>query len=460
MERPLEITVGGPGPYDPAIGTTDCLIPAKKGIDLLIEKRTVGFLKVSETIPLTNGGFRLAAGTFQAGEVYNVFDSGVIYLSGASAYTNGYNYTKVMNALFSRIGWRQPTIAGAPVMNANNLSSRSGRYFGDFHVLNSPNLVKKLIEDPLATDDMINAYLEGLQKAAILRSLNGVFNDRELLETRTDFDRYREQNDRPINHVGTLFVGRRIRPARAMDISVQVDSVALYFESDITFPLYLFQEGKKAPIWNMDVTAIGGEKTLVVLPDVILSYLGSNNIGGAYFIGYFQSDLGAVRAMDETRIGYNIANCYSLEAIESKKVVGETNFDRVIIAGSPWTHGLNVEFSSFRDWTNGIVKKANLFDELIGLSLTVHIVELAVQNVRSNSEERDLKLQLQQLGLWQQLEGVAPGVPDGPKIVGLRDQIARELTRVKQSFYPYFKAINYPDSDHISSDTYLNRLLD
>lgn len=464
MEKPLVITVDGAGPYDPASGTMDCIIPVKRDIDLLIERRTatfsIGFLKPSETIPLSTGGFRLAVGTFQAGDIFNVFDAGVLIATGGSTYTNGYNYVRVIGALFGRIGWRQATISGAPVANVANSTSRSGRYFNDFHALNSLNLVKKLIEDPLATDDDINAYLENLQRAAILRSLNGLFNDRELLEMRSDFSRIREQTDRPINHTGLLFVGRRIRPVAMADVSVQIDSVGLYFEADVTFPLYLFQEGKKTPIWSGNVTAIGKEKTVVDLPDIVLGYLGSNNIGGAYYLGYFQSDLGGVRAIDEARMGYTIANCYSLEAIETVKIIGETNFNRVIITGSPWTHGLNLQFTSFRDWTNWIVKKANLFDELIGLQVTIQIVELAVQNVRSNPEERDMKLQLQQLGLWTQLEGIAPGVPDGPKIAGLRDRVQRELKRVKESFYPCFKAINYPGNDCESRGGYLDRLLD
>jgi hypothetical protein len=444
MEQPIEITIGGAGPYDPAIGATDCLIPSKKGVSLLIEKRNVGYLKASETTPLVAGGFRLAAGTFQAGEIYFVFDSGVQYATSGGTYTNGFNFTQVIAALFGRVGWRQGTITGVPVVSVANLTSRSGRYFD--HPLCSVFNVKKLIEDPAADDAKINAYLENLQRSAILRSLNGVLNEPEFLEVDLDFTRTGETNDRAINN-GTLFVGRRIRVPALPDIAVQIDSVSLLFDRDVTFPLYLFQEGKKAPLWTGDVTAIAYEKTAVNLPEIILGYLGANTMGGAYFLGYFQEDLGAARAIDETRVCWNAGRNWKVETIQSAKVVGETNFTRTLVAGSPYSHGLTLQLTAFKDWTTYIVKKQNLFDELIGLQVTLQIIELCLLNVRSNPEERILKEQLTQLGLWAQLEGISPGVPDSPKIAGLRETIAREVTRVKKSFYPNYKAINYSGDD-------------
>lgn len=447
MEKPIEITVGGAGPYDPAPNQTDCIIPSLKGMDLVVFQRAVGPKKSSEISILSAGGFRLLNGDkFYADDVYFVTPAGVLYATAAGSYSNGFNFNRVIGALFGRIGWRQGTIEGAPVANANNTTARSGRYFNDFHPLCTLKMVKSLMEDPKATDEEINAYLEGLQRSAIMRSLNGVLNEPEFLEVNLDFDRYREQNDQAIVSSG-LFVGRRIRPASLPDIAVQIDSVSLLFDGDVTFPMYLFQEGKKDPMWTGNVTAIANETTVVILPDLILTYLGANHSGGAYYFGYFQDDLGAVKAIDQSRICFNIANNYELENIESQKVEGETNFNRKVIGGSSRSHGLNLQLSAFKDWTTWIVKKQTLFDELIGLQMAISVIELALINVRSNPDERAIKEQLQQLGLWQQLDGVTPGVPDAPKVYSLRDQLNRETARVKKSFYPNFRAINYSSDD-------------
>lgn len=448
MEKPIEITVGGAGPYDPIAGVTDCLIPTKKGMDLLIERRStsparIGFLRSAQYSILTAGGFRLLGGdTMQAGDTLAVFDAGVHYATGSTDYTNGFNQARVMGAMIGRLGWQQGTIADSPVANALNATSRSGRYFNQFHPLCTLSIVKRVLEDPNATDEQINAFLESLQRAAILRSLNGVLNGPEYLEQRLDFDRQREQTDRPITPAG-LFAHRRIRPAALVDVAVQIDSVSLYFDGDITFSLYLFQEGRKAPIWTGNVDAIANEKTLVELPDIILSYLGGNSMGGAYYFGYFQDDLGAVKAIDESRCGFNVANNWCLENMESVKIVGQTDFNRRYISGSPWSHGLNLKLNAFRDWTTYVVQRAALFDELIGLQMAVMIIELALNNVRSNATERILKDQLQAMGLWQQLDGVSPGTPEAPKITSLKDLVNRETARVKKSFIPNHRGINY-----------------
>lgn len=445
MKKPLEITVGGPGPLDPAAGQNLCPIPALKGQDLIISKRSVdqetgGYLKTAEFTVLAAGGFSLPV-NFVAGDVYFVFEGDVLYASGGSTWTNGFNLTRVMAALFGRIGWRQETIAGAPVADADNASSRSGRYFQDFHPLATLFNFKQIQEDKDASDAELNARLESMQRGAIMQALTGVLNAPERLESGLDFIRYGEQNDRAINN-GDLFVGRRITPGRLEDVAIAIEQVSLLFDGDVTFPLYLFQEGRKAPIWTAEVTAIAEEKTVVDLTDVVLNFLSSTHLGGAYYLGYFQQDLGAVRAIDESRIGQGCSNLWTMELIESQRT-GVQTFNRTNIQGSPWSHGLNVRLTAFKDWTNGVAYKAALFDELIGLQISIMFLEKAIYSTRSNPTERILKDQLLTLGVFD-LTGTSPGVPDAPKTEGLRQQIKREIERVRKSFIPNHRAISYP----------------
>lgn len=453
MERPFEITIGGNiiqgnqliGPA-PVAGATDCLIPQAQNRDLVIDQRGVSFKKSTEIQVLAGGGFRLLGGDqFGDTDVWFAFPAGVMTAAESGGYTNGFNLPRIMSALFGRVGWKASTIEGAPVLDVNNTMSRSGRYFNDFHSLNTVHIVKKVMEDNLADDATFNAFVNGLQRGAIMQALNGVLNEPEQLELGMDFDREFETNDRPIPNEGQ-FVGRRITLGRLWDVANQVDCIGLYFDTTVTFTLYLFQEGRQAPIWSQQVNAIANEKTIVQLPDLILSYIGSAALGGRFYLGYFQDDLGAAKAYDESRYGLKDACNWNIELIQSRRV-GGLNFDRKLIAGSPWSHGLNIQLSAFRDWTTKIIKKANLFDELIGLQMTTRIIEMALNNVRMNSEERILKDQLIQLGLFQQMDGVAPGVPDAPKIEGIKSRITREVNRVKKNFYPAFKAINYPSDD-------------
>lgn len=444
MKKPIEITVGGPGPLDPAAGQNLCPIPALKGLDLIISKRsadqeTGGYLKTSEFTVLSGGGFSLP-GNFTAGDVYFVFEGDVLYASGSSSWTNGFNLSRVMAALFGRVGWRQETKDDAPAADADNATSRSGRYFQDFHPLATLYNVKQLQDDPGATEAEINAYLESLQRGAIMQALTGVLNAPERLEAGMDFVREGEQNDAPIPNAGN-FVGRRIRPGRLEDVAIGIDQVALLFDGAVTFPLYLFQEGRRAPIWTADVTTIENEKVVVDIQDLVLNFLSSTHLGGDFYFGYFQDDLGAVKAIDESRIGEGCSNLWTLEFIESQKTGVET-FNRSNIVGSPWSHGLNIRLTAFRDWTNQVLFRAALFDELIGLQMASQILEKAVYATRSNTTERLLKDQLLTMGVFD-LTGTSPGVPDAPKVQGLRDRIEREIRRVKKSFIPNHRAVNY-----------------
>jgi hypothetical protein len=437
--EPIEITVGGPGAFDPAAGSTDCLIPELRGLQLLIEKRNFGPLKAAEFQPLPAGGFRLIA-PFQAGEVYFVFRSGLSYQVEDSGYTNGFQFAKVISALFGRLGWRADTTAGAPVPSADNSLSRSGRYFNDFHALCTLSNIKQILTDPKATDLQINQELEAMQSSVIMRALNGVLNEPELLESGWDFVRDGEQNDRTIENQG-LFVGRRIALAPLEDQALQLDRVGLYFDQDVSFPLHLFREGQAAPLATLQVQAIAWQKTAVDIAGWVLSF--QEGFGAAYYVGYFQNDLGAARAIDESRSGPPEMYSWACELIQAKQT-GAASFDRHIRQGCPWSSGLNLRFSAFRDWTYTITRKAALFDELVGLSTAALIVEKAIHTVRSNSTERALKDQLVSLG-FMDLTGAFPA-PDGPKVTGLRQMIEREAKRVKKSFYNTPRGAVYSNS--------------
>lgn len=450
MQKLIEITVGanitrngvilGPAP---AVGQADCVIPQVAGADLVIWQRGVGPKLANEYSILAGGGFHLLGGDlFGIEDIWFALPAGVLGSDDhVTSYTNGYDYSRVIAALFDRLGWRAGTIEGSPAIEAGNMTSKSGRYFNDFHAILTPYMLKQVLEDPKASDAEFNAFLTGLTRSSILQALNGVVNFPEQLELRSDFDRCGEQNDRPVNNEG-LFVYRRIELARLTDVAVQIDSVGLYFDADVTFPLYLFREGNKAPVWTTEVTALANEKAVVPLPDLVLSYMGANNIGGAFYFGYFQSDLGDARAIDESRIGWNCANHWRIDFMQSRQT-GALEFDRKIYTGSSVSGGINLQLSAFKDWTTLIVKRPNLFDELIGLQMAARVIELALNNVRSNPEERILKDNLIRMGLYQTLDGTVPGVPDAPKIEGIGKRITRELTRVKKAFCPEFRSITY-----------------
>jgi hypothetical protein len=443
MIKPIEIVVGGSGPYDPAAGTSVCNIPIIAGQEVFLEKTGYGTYDYNLYSSLSTGGFQLIGNTFTGGERFYVHLTGLGYGTTSGSYTNGFDFNRVINALFGRLGWKQPDKTGSPVINATNLISKSYRRFNDgsFHALVSIDNIKATMEEAGASDVNLNAHLESLQRAAIMRSLNRVFSDidkPEYIEQGLLFNRL-GQNDQSITNTGQ-FAGYEINVAPDMGIGVQIDSATLLFDQDVTFNLYLFKDGKKSPLSVIQVSAIANEATVVNFSDLVLNYIGSATKGSRFYFGYFQDDLGAARAIQEQICSMNKTRCFSAMPAVSKKNAGEYDFDRNQRSYTVQPYGINLEMSSFRDHTQQIVKKANLFDEVIGLTVAYMTIEQIIYAVRSNVNERILKDELARVGVSLDLTGSAP-LSDSPKIKGLTQRIDEEYKRMRKSFFPKAKPI-------------------
>lgn len=439
MIKPVEIVVGRGGLYDPISGATECPMPAFAGQQLWIEKTGYGPYDYDKYQELSAGGWKLIGGTtFGAnGERWYVHFTGLSYGTGQTSYTNGFNYSQVVSALFGRVGWRQPSISGSPVLNSVNTTSKGGRVYQDFHSLITIANLKAVMEEVAATDSALNAYLEAIQRGIILQCVNGVFNEPEYITQKLLFNRSWNVNDQIVNNSG-YFVGVQLRVPPTPDIAIQIDSVALYFDAAVTFNLYLFNDAVKAPLEVIEVTTVANSQTLVNLSDIVLNYIGGSNLGGSFYIGYFQDDIGSTKAYWEQGCQYS-RDSYYWSYIEANRKPAEYDFDRQNVRRNNVNYGLNLHVSTFRDHTQQIVKKAALFDNVIGLQMAAQVVEKVIYSTRSNGEERILKEAAAQIGAQMDLNGVAP-ISDSPNTTGLKKQISQELSRLKQSFFPKPKA--------------------
>jgi len=437
--KPVEIIVGRGGPYDPIAGTTECPMPAFAGQQLWVEKTGYGPYDYDKYQERSGGGWKLtgAGNTFVINERWFVHFTGLSYGTGQTSYTNGFNYSQVISALFGRVGWRQPTITESPALSSVNTTSKGGRYYQDFHTLITVANLKSVIEEVAATDSSLNTYLEAIQRGIILQCVNGVFNEPEYLSQKLLFNRHWSVNDQLVNNSG-YFVGVQFRVPPTPDIAVQIDSVALYFDSVVTFNLYIYNDAVKAPLAVIEVTTVANSQTLVNLSDVILNYIGGANLGGSFYIGYYQDDIGSAKAYWEQGCEF-VRESYGWTFIEADRKPAEYDFNRQNIRRTSVNYGLNLHVSTFQDHTWQIVKKAGLFDNVIGLQMAAQMVEKIVYSTRSNGTERILKEAAAQINAQLDLNGVA-AISDSPHTTGLKKQISQELARLKESFFPKPKA--------------------
>ncbi|HEY4112192.1 hypothetical protein [Puia sp.] len=433
MRKPILITVGGGGPFDPAPNATDCIVPSLVGQDCWIEKTGYGTYPYDGYQVLSAGGFRLVGGTtFNAGETWYIHQSDLAYGSAGGNRTNGFNLSAIMALLLNRIGWRQSTIPKYAILDSNNQISISLRYFNDFHALCTVPNLRDCQDNPEISNADFNAYLQSLQRSAIARCLNSVFQEPDDLEHVLLYER-NTRIEQAADNTG-LFVGYEIKVGQSFDIAVQIDSVRLYFDQHVTFPLYLFKDGKRSPIWTSTVTATAFEATIVDFSDLVLNYIGPETKGAMFYFGYFQTDLGSARAIREQVEGWNKTLCFCAGAITAPQT-GPLLFNSSLRYITNVPYGLNLEMSSFRDHTAMITKRANVFDNAVGLQMVYNVLEQILYSTRSNDKERILKEGFGSAGVMLELKGAIPA-SDVAKTTGLSQKIETEIARLQKTFFP------------------------
>jgi hypothetical protein len=422
MNQPIEILVGSAG--GPSAGSSLWNYPQIAGQSGYLEKSGFGTMPSTTYEILPGGGVQLLGGlVFASNEVFFWHPTGLAYGTSSTSYTNGFNQAKVISALFGRIGWR----GSVPRVSPTNQLSKSGRYFQDFHALVTTDNVRAVMEEVDASDADFNAHIESLQKSAILRCLNAAFQEREIYESVLLYDR--DENGHRVVNGSNQFVGFEINVPTTANVSVQISSVQLLFDQDVTVRLYLFADGKKTPVWFADVAAIGNEATTVGIANVVLNYLSDTHKGKRFYFGYFQSDLGSAKAIQED-VRWNQTLCFSARSMKAAKV-GTSDFDRENVGHTSEAWGLNIEVSAFRDHTNTCIRMAPLFDEAIGLQMAYNVLEQIIYSTRSNARERIIKDEVARVGLQLELNGYAP-VSDMAKVVGLAQRIDKEFARMRK----------------------------
>jgi len=360
-------------------------------------------------------------------------------------YSNGYKVADVMGAIMNRRRWRQPTRSDFPLTLASpNIWATDDKFspvFESEHKIVSPYNVWICQEDDSLTDNTkFNDYLQKLQSDVVLKCLNAVFHNNEFLEKKLLFERFGRQDY--LNPNEGKFVGVRITPAKSFDKSVQIDSVALRFNGNVTFNLYLFHDSQPLiPVDTFAVTANANAQTIVNIGKV-LSYSDGNK-SGAYYFGYFQSDLGSVQAVNEIVQKFNTSYNFGMNPIELPALAGH-KVDVNQISFTIKTHGFNLQMSAFRDYTQLIVDNAYLFDNLIGLQMAADVIEMIQNSTRTNKDQR-ITAELTKM-LYTDLN-LAETTEESPFSVGLKARIKAEACRVKYEFFPNKRPVS------ISHDT-------
>jgi hypothetical protein len=420
------------------------------GYDFDVERRGFGTLQPGvDYNKLSTGGFKLLSGTFQSGEIDVLHFTQYVPVASISNYTNGFDIAVVLPELQQRIGWRQPTKAGSPILNSLNKTSKSGRFYQGFHALVTIDNIKATVEEANISDASLNQCLQDLQDDAIMRTLTAVFKSSELIEQQLLYTRFGTM-DLIIQNFN-MFCGFMINIADDFGISAQINNCTLYFDGDVDFNLYLFQDGVKAPLKSFPVHCDAYQRNEVRLDNLILNF----KTGRKYYFGYFQSDLGSVHAIQEQIDRWATGHCFEAIAFAAPTLNNNTDFNHNYRQWTALPRGLNLEIITFRDHTQQILRKANLFDEAIGLTVAVMVLEQIQVSTRSNVTERQTKINTEKLYVDLNQAFATAEVPITP---GLKSRVLTEYKALRQSFFPEIIALSGSmESDRVMIDDYWYR---
>jgi hypothetical protein len=327
-------------------------------------------------------------------------------------YSNGFDYDAILPVLKGRLGWAS--------------GAGTARNFESFHALCTEQNLDDVRPD---LEEDFEAYKDTLEDQIIQRCLSSVFNQPEFIEQALLHTRITETTTQSITN-SSLFCGLRFIVVPDFRISTWIKTVTLLFTEAKTFNLYLYQEGKAAPIKTKEVTTVANTPTIVELTDWVLSYATAQT--SVFYVGYFQDDLGTAQAMRE-QVRYNKTMQFAATSVQADAESG-TTFNQSEVSYNLDTVGINAEVHAFRDYTSLIKRSPSLFDEAIGLSMVYFVIEMILNTTRSTATERVLK-GINRIELTHYLYGSVPAMGVA-KTTGLNDIVNQKFRQIRGSFFP------------------------
>ena len=307
-----------------------------------------------------------------------------------------YDVATIKTNLLGVVGWRQPLITDFAILDAANLTSSSGLIFQGVHSLVTIENLKNALPE-FVTDADFNTHLLNMQRDVIAKVVQNVFQTKKP-DTKSLLDKLRlydnaNVKDDPIDNVAGRWVGYEIDLQKNNNLKVVIDALGSEFDGvQAGVTISLFHSSQKAPVKTFTLNTIADDTKFEDLTDFVMDYL--TFIGGTYYIGYEQDDLGVVKALDrgfDTSEQANKPKHFKIEPIRVENYVGPNIFDIDDLEISSETHGLNFEFTTTVDITNLISDQKQVFAHLISMQMAIDVLQTLISSIRTNAIKQETR---------------------------------------------------------------------
>lgn len=331
-------------------------------------------------------------------------------------------------ALYGIVGWNQPTITGLPVIDPGNLGSTSGKKFDESHPLVSIQNINDTQEDDSISDANFNTLLDRWQNDVIGKVCEDVFgSDSRHLETKTLFPF--ERSFENIEDPETGFVCVQMATPLNRRFAYVINSVSIALDSAKTFEIKLYNSGKKDAIFTKEITTVAGEEVKLALGWVI-SPVGVSYPGGKFYLGYKESDLDGAKPYKRD---YEESNDYldGMLCTDFLRIGADgTEIDFADQTSLEEPFGINIDWSSYTDWTDLIVSNRQIFATAIYYGMGIKTLQQVRSTTRSNIVER----------LNEDFRGIADFELDGSKN-SITAKYQKAIDELREHFFPRQQAM-------------------
>lgn len=333
-----------------------------------------------------------------------------------------FNPTQISTALSGLIGFRQPFNPQYAILDADNISSKSGLFVTDNEFCKVEYL-KDSQDFVDISDANFNLYLKNKQKESIISVCNSVFNETSFRERNLFYKRATNRVNIETLPIG--FVGYRIIPTIENNLAILVKRVICEFQGTGSFTLMCFNTAKKDPLFTKYITITTDNQI------VDLDWTLDNTViyGGEYYIGYINNGL----TINPFKRDWNSSNIITefcdiqVLPIYANHLTNQL-FDLTTIQGNSQNFGINLDVTTFDDYTDLICNNDLLFAKAINYDLQISCLSTYLASLRSNANERNADRTASRI--LAEIEGMNnEGVA---KVTGLRTLLFKSIANIRK----------------------------